>query len=1136
MSIANIQDAQEVERSLQSILAAPDINARIQTVRTLFVEILDYYPADQRVSLGPASNDQLPYDSYVVARRDGVSAVYVPLDDTTTNRITGATAAAAAKVIGNALADEPLLLFTNRDGDQLHIIRPDLVGSRPRLQRIVAHRDQHQRTVVQQIANMWDDYGNRGKTISDAIAHAFSVEPVTKEFFETYRKIFEYAKASISGFGGGEADQEDRHLFTQTLFNRLMFVYFLSRKGWLKFKGDTDYLKALWHDHQLLPSHGNCYTTRLRPLFFSGLNEPNPMDLTQGLATLIGEVPFLNGGLFEETDLDKREGITVPDETIEQVLIGLFDRFNFTVMESTPFDVEVAVDPEMLGKVFEELVTGRHDSGAYYTPRPVVSFMCREALKGYLEGQETGVDADAIEKFVDRQDPSSLNLAAARRISEALSEVTAVDPACGSGAYLLGMMQELIELQTTLYNVGVDSKAVYELKLEIIQRNLYGVDIDEFAVNIAMLRMWLSLAIDFEGESPPPLPNLDFKVLCGDSLPGPNPSAGVEVQGTLGQDVGQFRRLGQLKADYMRASLGPDKDRLKGQIGDLNEEIRQALGVSVIDGVVDWRVEFAEVFAQRGGFDIAIANPPYVRQENIGENKATIAQQYTDAVTPRSDLYCYFYARALQLLRDGGMHVFVCSNSWLDVGYGARLQEYLLNNAHIRSVYESAVERQFSTADINTVVSLISKTPTNEKETRFVSLRAEFDAALADPGLRREIVRSRAALRAGGADGAKFVGDKWGGKYLRAPDIYHYILEKRGGRLVRLGDIATVRRGITTGANDFFYLTPQTVAQWGIEPEYCRPVMTTPQESRSIAVNVATLPKRLFMCHQDKGALAGTGALRYIEWGEAQGYHTRSSVASRRRWYDLGAIAMVPLVMNKMIDTTSRAFLIGDVFANNVLYEIASEKATPTKLCAALNSTVCQLIVNLEGRVNFGGGMLELAAYEIANIAIVNPELLPELDAAIFDSEDWDVLTPSAERWRIDGMVFDALGLTAGERIAVHEGVAELVGNRKRRAGSVLEAPQAGVGKGQSADAVSRSIVTRGKSIYEQKIRHKVEETERGNFVVIDIYSEDYEIDPAHAAASRRLVARNPGAMTYTVRIGYPTTYKTGLRSGVINS
>ena len=273
-------------------------------------------------------------------------------------------------------------------------------------------------------------------------------------------------------------------------------------------------------------------------------------------------MPFLNGGLFDMTERDGQTSIFVPDLCISEIFTKLFDRFNFTVMESTPFDIEVAVDPEMLGKVFEELVTGRHESGAYYTPRPVVSFMCREALKGYLESRDTAVSAEAIRQFVEERDASRISLGDAPAISRALDEITVVDPACGSGAYLLGILQELVELQTALFNVGVDARSLYELKLHIIERNLYGVDIDEFAVNIAMLRMWLSLAIEYEGEGPEPLPNLDFKIVCGDSLLGPDPSPAV--QGDLSAEQIKASNLGHLKAAYMRATAG--KDALKREI------------------------------------------------------------------------------------------------------------------------------------------------------------------------------------------------------------------------------------------------------------------------------------------------------------------------------------------------------------------------------------------------------------------------------------------------------------------------------------------------------------------------------------------------------------------------------------------
>ena len=524
---------------------------------------------------------------------------------------------------------------------------------------------------------MWDNYGNKGKTLREAIKEAFNVEPVTEEFFGIYRQLFEAAKEQISGFTLTE--EEQKHLFTQTLFNRLMFVYFLSRKGWLKFDGNTDYLKALWTNYDPESSTGNFYLTRLRTLFFKGLNNPDAGNLPEDDRALIGEVPFLNGGLFEETALDKRQNIGIPDETIRHILTDLFDRFNFTVMESTPYDVEVAVDPEMLGKVFEELVTGRHDSGAYYTPRPVVSFMCREALKGYLEGKETGLDADAVARFVDEHDTSGITLIGAPNVSQALSTVTVVDPACGSGAYLLGMMQELTELQTILYNIVKDDKKIYDLKLETIQRNLYGVDIDEFAVNIAMLRMWLSLAIDYEGEKPEPLPNLDFKVVCGDSLLGPNPNPGTEVQGALGRDVEKIQRLGQLKADYMRAYSGADKSRLKAEIEELSGEIRKELGnAGASPGVVDWRVEFAEVFFQGQGFDIAIANPPYIQLQGNG---GRLANLYRDAgyqtFARTGDIYQLFYERGCQILKSShGLLAYITSNSWLKAEYGKATRRY----------------------------------------------------------------------------------------------------------------------------------------------------------------------------------------------------------------------------------------------------------------------------------------------------------------------------------------------------------------------------------------------------------------------------------------------------------------------------
>ena len=600
-----------------------------------------------------------------------------------------------------------------------------------------------------------------------------------------------------------------------------------------------------------------------------------------------------------------------------------------------------------------------------------------------------------------------------------MDEVTVVDPACGSGAYLLGMMQELIELQTALYNVGVDERSLYELKLHIIERNLYGVDIDEFAVNIAMLRLWLSLAIDFEGDSPPPLPNLDFKIVCGDSLLGPDPSPSSEVQFTLGQDIELMNQLGESKSEYMRSSIGTNKERLKIEIRGVEEQVKDALGkANVHEGVVDWRVSFAEVFAVNNGFDIAVANPPYVRQEEIEppSYKDTLFALYSTAVTKRSDLYCYFYARALQLLRLGGVQVFVCSNSWLDVGYGAKLQEFLLVNTHVLSIHESAVERQFSTAQINTIISVIVRgASADDTETRFISLRAEFERALADRSQRREISMSRKDLLDAGRDPktGKMIGDKWGGKYLRAPDIYHHIFAKHVSKLVRLGDVATIKRGITTGANDFFFLTKERIDQWDIEEYYREPAMTSPRESRSIAVDADSLPKQVFLCHGDKERMQGTASLEYIRWGEAQGYHTRRSMESRNNWYDLGPRDTSHLAMNYLINTTARIFSSapGLYFGDN-FQEIHSTTCRAIKICAVMNATLTQLMFNIAGRANFGGGLLKIQTFEIENLVLVDPHMMPEIDISDFHSTEWDVLKPSAERCNIDDAVYDILQLT----------------------------------------------------------------------------------------------------------------------------
>ena len=735
MPIQDRDDAHEVEARIKAIFAASSPDQRARELRRLFVEVLDFDLASGQVPLRAApAGVTLPGAAERIASLDGVNVCYVALDITDTGRVRRAEAATAAKLIADQLGEDLLLLFTNTSCSQMHFIHPTFEHAQPTLRRMVVERDLPRRTAVQQVAKIYWKCQKFG-SIRAALETAFDVEPVTKRFFQEYKRIFNAAETQVSGFG--PAEDEDKRLFVQTLFNRLMFVYFLSRKGWLTFGGDKDYLKALWDDYQSKPEQTSFYNDRLYHLFFFGLNNPQSSDLNFNggyMASVFGDVPFLNGGLFEQTDLDERTDLDVPDGAVEPVLRELFDKFNFTVMESTPFDIEVAVDPEMLGKVFEELVTGRHESGAYYTPRPVVSFMCREALKGYLEGRATAVSAEAIDQFVGQRDASRISLGDAPAMSRALDEITVVDPACGSGAYLLGMLQELVELQTALFNVGVDARSLYELKLHIIERNLYGVDIDEFAVNIAMLRMWLSLAIEYEGEGPEPLPNLDFKIVCGDSLLGPDPSPAV--QGDLSAEQIKASNLGHLKAAYMRATAG--KDALKREIVAAEEQLRIDLGMEAVPtGVVDWRIEFAEVFVERAGFDVAIANPPYVRMEQLNKNdEAQYKQRFPEVAASRADLLVYFYARAVQVLANRGALAFITSNKYMRAGYGKNLRQFLSASMRINQVIDFGDLPLFTATSYPAVLVGRKGAASTGHQLRIADLTRPVRRELTDRGLR----------------------------------------------------------------------------------------------------------------------------------------------------------------------------------------------------------------------------------------------------------------------------------------------------------------------------------------------------------------------------------------------------------------
>jgi len=613
-------------------------------------------------------------------------------------------------IINRLIQDNPfgLFIFSNADQTAYHLVNVKYeqpLGSTMRriFRRISIAPGEQLRTATERLSLLDVETMPRDLsplTVQQRHDEAFDVEAVTKAFFSQYRDIFAQVEASLTGLSA----PADRRLFTQSLFNRLLFIRFLERKGWLSFNDSADYLKALW-DNRV---GQNFYQDRLRPLFFDALNHA-PHGLRQD--PHLGTVPYLNGGLFELTELDK-QAVGLPDMALKPIIDGLLYDYNFTVTESTPLDIEVAVDPEMLGKIFEELVTGRHESGSYYTPKPIVSFMGQEAIKNYLQNS-TAESESAIAMFVEQRQARPLRNPKA--ILSALEEVKICDPACGSGAYLLGMLHELLDLQHALFATHeVDPKTSYQAKLGIIQYNVYGVDLDPFAVNIARLRLWLSLIIEYDGDSPPPLPNLDFKIEVGDSLTAPAPKP---VQAELfRQDY--IERYFDLKAAYLQAH-SEQKTLLKQQINSLKTQIATWVhgDTKIPADAFDWEVEFAEVFTPKqaqatmkgqmvgiinqtdgqmgltrqpklGGFDIVLANPPYVRHGLITKLKPALKKGYPEVYTGTADLYVYFYARALQLLKPNGIIAFISSNKFMRAGYGKSLRALLGQQTRLQAVID----------------------------------------------------------------------------------------------------------------------------------------------------------------------------------------------------------------------------------------------------------------------------------------------------------------------------------------------------------------------------------------------------------------------------------------------------------------
>ncbi|MCE3040498.1 Eco57I restriction-modification methylase domain-containing protein [Helicobacter anatolicus] len=656
--------------------------------------------------------------------------------------------------------------------------------SNPKRQSFTLGKDEKTNTAEQNFQKLytnWQSYPTQA-----TLSEAFSVEPVTKAFFEGYKKLYDekfallYNQAIINIFAKAFPQEDSKKAistFTKKLLGRIVFLYFIQKKGWLGVpkdgkwgEGDKKFLKNLYDNH-----NDDFYEKALAPLFFDSLNKDrrNNEDYSPIFKC---RIPFLNGGLFEESSVDKNEILYgFLDKNFFADIFKLFELYNFTIDESTPNNIDIGIDPEMLGKVFENLIDYNKETGAFYTRRGIVHFMCKNSLVLKLTQVFGEENKEHIENLIYNQE-SDNNFARKNgsKILSILESLKILDPAIGSGAFPMGLLSEILSIYTTL-NKTLDDSELAKTKRKIIENNIYGIDIDSDAIEIAKLRFWLSIAVD--EEEPQPLPNLDFKFMQGNSLletldgfqllpqdyncsqsekkldlsyantaslekiekeihkffQTTNPNKKQDIKENIRSEIAKILeeqiKNGEKTLRDIETEIGKTKahggkeskyvkenekqyDKLFTQLNNAYKFQESFInGGFRTDLLFLYKLFFGEVF-QEGGFDIIIGNPPYIRQEDIFL-KNQIKIEFGAFFNGTADIFTYFFAKGMQVLKPSGILSFITSNKWTRAGYGTPLRKLILSNTFSSYIDFNGV-KAFENAAVDTSITTLIKTPSTE--------------------------------------------------------------------------------------------------------------------------------------------------------------------------------------------------------------------------------------------------------------------------------------------------------------------------------------------------------------------------------------------------------------------------------------
>lgn len=552
---------------------------------------------------------------------------------------------------------------------------------------------------------------------------SFKLQSVNLQFYAGISDAFTELVESLEQSG---KHPEEAKLFTSRLLGRLIFVWFLRKMGLVT--------ESLGYFETEGFSPESYYSEKLEKLFFKTLN--CPLELREPANGEIDlSTPYLNGGLFSPHagDWVADKDLAFPAEFFAR-LFDHFSQFNFTTDESTPEFEQVAIDPEMLGRVFESLlatqldesgVQARKAKGAFYTPREIVAYMSREAIRQYLLQSDIEDErlSEAVGKLLDTPDQDWANAGSnslggipeslRTEILGKLYSVRTIDPACGSGAFPMGMLQMLSKVIGRLE----PGQSAYMRKLRIIQNSIFGSDIEPMAVEIARLRAWLALLVDEDPKQVQPLPNLDFKFVCADSL------LTLQSDVTLFYDHSLQESLSEIRSIYYSATEPSVKSSLREEYWKRVNEAKEDNPDERIIQIASFDpfgyetpasfFDSQEMFGLSSGFDVVIGNPPYISHDAVITPKKQL--QKFKVYEPFADLYCYFFEMGYELVKErGGVLAFITSNSFIKAEYGQPLRSYFSSCECLRYLVNVEESQLFETATVNTAITFLGA-PTNEK-------------------------------------------------------------------------------------------------------------------------------------------------------------------------------------------------------------------------------------------------------------------------------------------------------------------------------------------------------------------------------------------------------------------------------------